>query len=53
MQNLTLESFRLNVRVGPYGIEQLVLGHQAAGTLDQTPQHAVCLGRQHDALIVS
>ena len=53
MQNLTLEPFRLNVRVGPYGVEQLVLGHQPAGALDQIAQHAVCLGRQHDALIVS
>jgi hypothetical protein len=34
VQDLTLEAFRLNVRVGPNCIEQLVLRHKATGTLD-------------------
>jgi hypothetical protein len=53
IQYLTFQAFGLYVRIGPDGIEQLVLRDQSARATDEVVQHAVCLGRQQKALIVS
>jgi len=53
MQDLALEAFGLNVRIGPHGVEQVVLRDQPAGALNQMPQDSIRLGRQQDALFIS
>jgi hypothetical protein len=42
----------LDEGVGPHRLQELILGHQAAGALHQITQDGECFGGQHDALVV-
>jgi hypothetical protein len=46
------KDFRLDIRLGPHGLQQLLLGDQSAGVRHQIGQYGKRLGRQEHALVV-
>ena len=47
---MALQHLRLNVRLGPERLEELIVGHQPPGVFDEIPQHPKGLGGQKNAL---
>jgi hypothetical protein len=52
-ENVALDYLRLDERVGPQSLEQLILGDKSSSVLDQISQHAKCFRRQTNPFIVS
>ena len=51
--NLILENLRLDEGIGPHRVQELILGHQAAGMLHQVAQDGKRFGSQQDALFLT
>jgi hypothetical protein len=49
--DVALQNLRLNVRLWPEGFEDLVVGHESPGVLDEIPQHGKGLGCEKNALL--
>ena len=43
-RDVALQNLRLNVRFRPQRLEELIVGHQSSGVLDEIPQHIKSLG---------
>src|SRR6266850_3790119 len=48
--DVALQHLRLNVRLRPQRLEELIVRHQAPGVLDEIPQHGKSLGCEKNAL---
>src|SRR5258705_5728987 len=48
---MALQHLRLNICLRPQRLEELVLGHQSPGMLDEIPQHGKRLGCEKKALL--
>src|SRR6266581_282154 len=49
--DVALQHLRLNIGLWPQRLEELIVGHQSPGVLDEIPQHGKSLGCQKNALL--
>ena len=49
--DVALQHLRLNICLRPQRLEELIVGHQSPGVLDEIPQHGKSLGCEKNALL--